>query len=379
MTRRRGFTLIELLVVIAIIAVLIALLLPAVQSAREAARRAQCVNNEKQIGLGLHNVYTAEQRFPPGANDNGAIWSAWLAPYYEQTNLANAMWILPEGGHWDDGSQGQSGSNGDWASPFPGFANARIDAGKDDPTNYGVGGAYGPATERCVAACETVLSVLRCPSSALPEHVNGPSYENWIVQKRVPVNYAVCAGSNAMNNPDGVTTTISPILQVNLDTDVKQCDGAFQLERSINHIDAGWGRRLRMQSMTDGSSNTVFLGEEQYTLRTTYDVTELDLQGVARRKAVWEFGSDSIDCQMSMNEAFGSTAVKMNLKPLLPSVNSGADLEAYIASFGSAHPGGANFLFGDGSVRFIKDTINPTVYRALGTRAGGEVISSDSY
>ena len=87
MNRRRGFTLIELLVVIAIIAVLIALLLPAVQSAREAARRAQCTNNLKQLGIGLHNVHSAENRFPPGANDNGAMWSSWLTPYLEQDAL----------------------------------------------------------------------------------------------------------------------------------------------------------------------------------------------------------------------------------------------------------------------------------------------------
>jgi prepilin-type N-terminal cleavage/methylation domain-containing protein/prepilin-type processing-associated H-X9-DG protein len=377
MNRRRAFTLIELLVVIAIIAVLISLLLPAVQSAREAARRAQCTNNQKQIGLGLHNVHSAENRFPPGANDNGALWTAWLAPYYEQTNLANAMWILPEGGHWDDGTQGANGSNGDWASPYPGFANARIDAGTGT-TDYGVGGAAGPATERCVAACETEVGILRCPSSALPDHVYGPSYENWIVQKRVPINYAVNAGSTAMNSPDGTTTTINPILQLYVDTDVKQCDGAFQLERSINHIDAGWGNRLKVQAFTDGLSNTIFVGEEHYTLKNNYDVTELDLQGVARRKALWEFGSDSIDCQYGMNEAFGSTAVKINLKSPGANIFTGADLEAYIASFGSMHPGGANFLMGDGSVRFIKDSINLGVFKALGTRAGGEIISADS-
>jgi prepilin-type N-terminal cleavage/methylation domain-containing protein/prepilin-type processing-associated H-X9-DG protein len=378
MIRRRAFTLIELLVVIAIIAVLIALLLPAVQSAREAARRAQCTNNQKQIGLGLHNVYTAEDRFPPGAQDNGAMWTSWLAPYYEQTNLANAMWILPEGGHWDDGTQGVSGSNGDWASPDPGFANAQINAGVGTP-NYSVGGATGPATERCVAACETEVQMLRCPSSALPDHVYGPSYENWIVQKRVPINYAVCAGSNAVNDPTGVSAAINPILQLYVDTDVKKCDGAFQLERSINQIDAGYGRRMRIQAITDGTSNTIFVGEEQYTLKAAYTVAELDLQGVARRKALWEFGSDSIDCQFGMNEAFGSTAVKMNLKSPGADVFTGAPLEAYIASFGSLHPGGANFLMGDGSVRFIKDSINPGVYSALGTRNGGEVVSSDSY
>ena len=226
MNRRRAFTLIELLVVIAIIAVLIALLLPAVQSAREAARRAQCTNNLKQLGLGLHNVYTAENRFPPGANDNGTMWSAWLAPYFEQTNIANAIWILPESGHVDDGSTGPSGSNGDWASPDPGFANASITSGITSNTaNYGVGGATGPATERCVAACETVINILRCPSAALPEHIYGPSYENWIVQKRVPASYAVCGSGTANNN--------SPLDQMSATPPAStwSTNGAFQLER----------------------------------------------------------------------------------------------------------------------------------------------------
>src|SRR5262249_42458150 len=154
----------------------------------------------------------------------------------------------PEGNHYDDGDIGPPGSNGDWASPYPGFANASITAGKDDMANYGVGGRAGPATERCVAACETVVSILRCPSSTLPEHVYGPSYEDWIVQKRVPINYAVCAGSNALNSPlatdtDATTTTISPITRLYLNTDVKQCDGPFQIQRTSSGADQGFGKR----------------------------------------------------------------------------------------------------------------------------------------
>jgi len=89
--QRRAFTLIELLVVIAIIAVLISLLLPAVQSAREAARRAQCVNNLKQIGLGMHNYHSSFGSFPPG--QKSCCWGTWILfmlPYVEQTQLWNA-------------------------------------------------------------------------------------------------------------------------------------------------------------------------------------------------------------------------------------------------------------------------------------------------
>jgi prepilin-type processing-associated H-X9-DG protein len=338
--------LVELLVVIAIIAVLIGLLLPAVQKVREAAARTQCINNLKQIGLGLHNIHTAEGKFPPGGLDNGAMWSGWLTPYLEQDNIYKALWLLPENGHNDAGIIGPPGSNGDWAAPDPGFANPRIDV----PGS--VGGAWGPATERNVAACEVLVKLFRCPSSPIPEHVYGPSYEDWIVQKRVPINYAACGS--------GVRT------QMNVPADVNNLDGPFQIEhKGIT------GTRLKVTDITDGLSNTIFIGEEDYTLKASYSPQELDLPGVARRKAVWQFGSDSIDCQMSYNEAIGSTGAKMNYP--VRGLND-PDLEAYIVSFGSKHTGGANFLLGDGSVRFIADTINPGTYSALGTRAGGEVL-----
>jgi prepilin-type N-terminal cleavage/methylation domain-containing protein/prepilin-type processing-associated H-X9-DG protein len=370
MNRRRAFTLIELLVVIAIIAVLIALLLPAVQIAREAARRAQCTNNLKQLGIGLHNVHSAENRFPPGANDNGAMWSAWLTPYFEQSALSNAMWILPENGQWDDGTMGQPGSNGDWASPYPGFANADI------TVQGSSGGGSGPATERNIAACETEVAILRCPSGNLPDHVYTPSYEPWIVQKRVPSNYAVCASgtSTQLYTVLDMATVSSNGLSAYLNPNN---NGAFQYEVTWNG--AAVGNRLRIPAFTDGLSNTIFIGEENYTLLGSYSESQLDLEGIYRHKAVWEFGSDSLDCWYGINEAFGSTGVPMNLQPPVPMVFSGAQLEAYICGYGSNHPGGANFLMGDGSVRFIKQSIAPSVYTALATKAGGEVISADSY
>ncbi|WP_020468491.1 DUF1559 domain-containing protein [Zavarzinella formosa] len=345
---RKGFTLIELLVVIAIIAILIGLLLPAVQKIREAANRMKCTNNLKQIGLAFQNIHTTENRFPPGSLDNGTMWSAWLAPYLEQDALYKALVLTPENGHTDDDVTGTSGANADWASPPPGFANARIDAPGSG------GGASGPDTERCVAACETLVPMFRCPSAALPEHVNSPSYEAWIVIKRVPASYAVCGS--------GVKT------QFYNASDVTSLDGSFQHTGSASYN----GNRLKIPQITDGLSNTIFVGEENYTLKSSYASTELDVQGNARRKAVWQFGSDSIDCQMGFNEAFGSTGVAMNLPPVAGF--TGAALEAYIVSYGSRHTGGANFLMGDGSARFIRQTITPSVYSALGTRAGGETI-----
>ncbi|MCH7988405.1 MAG: DUF1559 domain-containing protein [Planctomycetes bacterium] len=147
----RGFTLIELLVVIAITSILIALLLPAVQQAREAARRIQCRNNLKQIGVALHNYHDAHGRFPPGfIRDHGTAWSAMILPELDRFPLYNTI-------SW--GSKWSSGDN--------------------------------------EAACGTVVSVFRCPSAPIPSHV--PNNSN--IKNRVPCTYLACAsGTNMVDN-----------------------------------------------------------------------------------------------------------------------------------------------------------------------------------
>ena len=148
---RSGFSLIELLVVIAIIAILVALLLPAVQQAREAARRVQCKNNLKQIGLALQNYHDKYGKFPPGfIRAHGTAWSAMILPELDQSPLFNTI-------TW--GSRWSSGGN--------------------------------------EAACGTVVPVFRCPSAPIPNHVaNNSNIEN-----RVPCTYLACAsGTNLVDN-----------------------------------------------------------------------------------------------------------------------------------------------------------------------------------
>ena len=368
--RNRAFTLIELLVVIAIIAVLIGLLLPAVQKVREAAARMSCTNNLKQIGLAMFNFESTNKNFPPGGLDNGAMWTAYILPYLEQQALYNALNIVPEGGHFDMGNVGPSGSNADWAWP-----NAPL---TDETLTYmGTGAGMGSSSEasawqtvRNIAACEVVLNMLRCPSHPIPPQITICSYENWWWNARCPISYAAC-GSGTLQNYYQWTNIFQPTAPFTC-----LLDGAFQIE--LTKGGALKGGRQTIGSITDGLSNTIFVGEEAYQLSAVpISTASLDLEGAGRRKALWHSGSDSIDCQFGYNEAIGSTGVGLNL-PVV-TANSGAALEAYIIGYGSFHTGGANFLFGDGSVHYLANGINPVTYSALGTRAGGEVITGNAF
>jgi prepilin-type processing-associated H-X9-DG protein len=360
--------LIELLVVIAIIAVLIALLLPAVQAAREAARRAQCVNNLKQIGLALHNYHQAVSSFPPGAviaqgslawgaTDSELSWHALILPYIEQNQVYNAVNLYL------------------W------------------PTS-GVAGADGG---QLWTAWNTLSSVWICPSDGkngggfLPVGGNNP-----LVTDNPSAQYPI--GPTPIDPATGKNSPVVPVSNYNGSFGDNYCGGSllpnglpWETPWNLTTLPPGqvrigwngfWGttavngslrgfftyrgqETAKIDSVTDGTSNTIIVGEV------------LPYQDVSN--TFWH----SIGSTGGMTVPLGWNS---NAFPPGPGcdVNSGTAPPtcrfSYAAKgFKSAHPGGANMLFTDGSVRFLKNSINLITYCALGSRNGGEVISSDSY
>jgi prepilin-type N-terminal cleavage/methylation domain-containing protein/prepilin-type processing-associated H-X9-DG protein len=336
--RPRGFTLIELLVVIAIIAVLIALLLPAVQSAREAARRAQCVNNLKQVGLGLHNFESANGFFPP----SGIRGSGFCQPM--NINVDGSGKILPKG---------QRASSYVFTHILPYMEEVPL------YNAYNIRRDFRAADNS--TSVGTIVKALLCPSSANSEkyHVfddsNGDAADTGGPYKNVRTAVTDYAISN------GIEATLAATGTVDL-TDA----GQYSM---LQNVTGGQPNNVTYHSqVTDGLSNTILMAEDAgrphlYRGGHLRDTSVTPSEGSAGGWADYDTGytlhSYTVDGKKHPGPCFTSC------------YNGNEDY--------SFHIGGGNYLMGDGSVRFIKGSTSLRIYVRLLTRSGGEVLSADQY
>jgi prepilin-type N-terminal cleavage/methylation domain-containing protein/prepilin-type processing-associated H-X9-DG protein len=360
---RRGFTLIELLVVIAIIAVLIALLLPAVQSAREAARRAQCVNNLKQLTLAAANYESSNGVFPIGVPMKPDVMFGFQ--YVEDQSTFVSML----------GAFDQQALYNAWN------ASRSIYSGVNS-TVYAAG-----------------LATLWCPSdgqiagkrSSFGQYGDNPNltvaYTSYVGNcgEWYPEVLFFCQGGT----PGGATIYPVPM---------SSCPYYQPIANIMNGVYT-YGGGTRISAITDGTSNTFMYSEKANGLFSTNDAAN----GGANDSLCYNWWGDAVSGDSLFTSLYPINAFKK-----VPLFKDGYDI-SWVESPSSFHPGGANFSFCDGSVRFIKDSVSswnfnpatgyPTgvsynmnnglytvavgtqigVYQQLSTRAGGEVVSADAY
>jgi prepilin-type N-terminal cleavage/methylation domain-containing protein/prepilin-type processing-associated H-X9-DG protein len=316
--KHAAFTLVELLVVIAIIGILVALLLPAVQAARESARRAQCVNNLVQVIIAINNYEMAHRLYPPGTiNDEGPIKST------------------PEGYHHN------------WVSQILPYLEQNNAYQKIDRTV----GVYDPKN----APVRNInIATLRCPSSWL----SAAGYSDY------------AAVHNDVEAP--IDTDNTGVFILNTPVDYKGIsDGASQTlfvgEKHTLMGDLGWmsGTRSTMRN-TGTPINALLFGSESAQLRRPSGppaTVPSQAMGGADEGSGYEEEGIILDDELAYGE---EDAEIVDGQPTSPTA---------VGGFSSEHPGGANFAFGDGSVRLLTETIANQVYQNLGNRADGELLS----
>ena len=365
--RARGFTLIELLVVIAIIAVLIALLLPAVQSVREAARRIQCTNNIKQLGLALANFETSNGGYIPGF---GPAFDPTTTPGSTCGSRPNVFaQILP----FLEGGATYNAFNFHWCLS-----------------------AYGPGAPNDTAESQ-LISAFVCPSDGQTARLSDDGYTNYVASLGGTAAQEVGSASYQESN-----TGRLGIFNVTIDTSQAQYLNA-PTNTQPNFPNYLRALPVTVASVTDGTSNTAAFSETKRSYCTTTSTVNGLTGGIPTNDPLQAYvitgGNNYTPTQCTYGVAGYYTRIVYrgqeyyrNLPytgyynhTMTPNttwwdcgIYGGNFTTAHIAAR-SYHPGGVNTGFVDGSVHFVKNTINNVAWLAIGTRAGGEVLSSDSY
>jgi prepilin-type N-terminal cleavage/methylation domain-containing protein/prepilin-type processing-associated H-X9-DG protein len=343
---RRGFTLIELLVVIAIIAVLIALLLPAVQAAREAARRSQCVNNMKQMGLAMHNYHQAVGKFPMGNaiaySDPGVVttWGTFSAhtmmlPYLEQQQIFNSCNFS-----WDV-----------W---------------------YNTGNTIN------LTVWNIQLASFLCPSDTNAGKSYG-GYNNYHGSFGTGTN-PWATDTNGVFAPEQTAYGVSDIIDGTSNT----ISHAEALTGDFNTLNRKW--RMYVSGAISGGnppSNQLvrdartILTQVMANAQTCLNLMKTTPGSNSNRGYRWQTGSPGLSL-MNIILTPNSDQYPMSACRWDCSAGCGTDF-GHLFTASSAHPGGVNVLFTDGSVRFVKNSISQQIWMSLGSRDGAEVVSADSY